>query len=29
MATGEVLDLREIDLWFDGSDNTQFMIQFT
>ena len=29
VATGEVLDLREIDLWFDGSDNTQFMIQFT
>ena len=29
VATGEVLDLGEIDLWFDGSDNTQFMIQFT
>lgn len=28
MATGEVLDLGEIDLWFDRSDNTQFMIQF-
>ena len=28
-ATGEVLDLGEIDSWFDRSDNTQFMIQFT
>ena len=27
VATEEVLDPREIDLWFGRSDNTQFTIQ--